>query len=82
MKKPSVRKTQDGWWFLEIPDINYRGGWYDWTTCMVGLRLYYQANDLQRLDWNFDLNRVINKFISAHTYDGYYQYSIYDWNRR
>jgi len=49
---------------------------------MVGLRLYYQANDLQRLDWNFDLNRVINKFISAHTYDGYYQYSIYDWNRR
>ena len=79
MRKPSIQK-RDGWWFLNIPAINYSGGWYDWVSCMVGLKLYHENSDTLG-KYSGNLNILINKWMDAHRYDGYYQYSLNDWNR-
>jgi hypothetical protein len=70
-----VRKAESGWWVLRIPALNYSGGWDSWQTCMMGLRLHYQNPK------DSFLNARINMWRKAHTYDGYFQFSLYDWNR-
>lgn len=79
MTKPTIAK-RGKFWYLSVPAIKYTGGWSDWVTCMVGLTLYY-ANKNELADGFGDLNRLINRFINAHMYDGYYQYFLSDWNR-
>ena len=74
MTKPSVRKAENGWWVLRIPALNYSGGWDSWQTCMMGLHLWLQEPE------ETNVNSRINKWRNAHTYDGYFFFSLSDWN--